>query len=135
MAADEERKVWPRLYHGEWVPSAPAAPLEKAVAEAREVLAGHPVSVSNPRNPRVAAEDALRALLAALDADPWQTARLEAEADAKEAESIIRTIVENHFARITERGVLVYGQPVAYTGFAAAIHWLARRDAEKGERP
>lgn len=42
------------------------ADLAAAIREAESVLAGHPVSVENPKNPRVAAEDALRTALTAL---------------------------------------------------------------------
>ena len=52
-----------------------------------------------------------------------------AGAEVREAAEIIRRIVTNHDARITERGVLVYGQPCMSTGFVEAIEWLSRYDA------
>ena len=52
-----------------------------------------------------------------------------ASAGIGEAAKIIRRIVTNHDARITERGVLVYGRPSVSTGFVDAIEWLRRYDA------
>ena len=52
-----------------------------------------------------------------------------ASAGIGEAAKIIRRIVTNHDARITERGVLVYGRPCMSTGFVEAIEWLSRYDA------
>lgn len=46
-----------------------------------------------------------------------------------EAEPVIRRIVENHDARLADRGILVYDQPFSDTGFVPAIHWLAAWDA------
>ena len=43
----------------------------------------------------------------------------------EEAERHLRTILDNHHARLTERGILVWGQPVAETGFAEALRFLA----------
>jgi hypothetical protein len=60
----------------------------------------------------------------------------ELETEVAGADAIVRTIIENHFARITERGILVHGQPVADTGFVPAIRWLARRAlAPQEDRP
>ena len=55
-----------------------------------------------------------------------------ASAGIGEAAKIIRRIVTNHDARITERGVLVYGRPSVSTGFVEAIEWLRRYDAARG---
>ena len=66
----------------------------------------------------------LRALLAAGPEAP------PPPSDAvREAAERLRRIVTNHDARITERGVLVYGQPCMSTGFVEAIEWLSRYDA------
>jgi len=110
----------------------PATPLEKAVEEAREVLAGHPVSVSNPRNPRVAAEDALRSLLAAL------------YADRGEAEATLRPFADFASIKLTMRGTPLAGEWFAVESkagaaaltagdFARARRYFARRE-EKGEK-
>ena len=48
-----------------------------------------------------------------------------------EAVGVIRRITENHAARLTERGILVYGKPVANTGFVEALEFLASLDGGK----
>ncbi len=94
----------------------PATPLEKAVEEAREVLAGHPVSVSNPRNPRVAAEDALRSLLAAL------------YADRGEAEKALRPFAAiGADATVAEMAALAESEPHAGHG-KFGIMWRTHKD-------
>lgn len=49
--------------------------------------------------------------------------------EVAEAAEIIRAILTGHSARLSERGVLIYGQPLQSTGFPAAIEWLRRYDA------
>ena len=70
---------------------------------------------------------ALRALLAAGPEAP------PPPSDAvREAAEIIRAILTGHSARLSERGVLIYGPPRSNTGFPAAIEWLRRYDAARG---
>jgi len=78
----------------------------------------------------------LRAALAEREAVTQAHMELRAQAEDKLAEAVgvIHRIVENHMARLTERGILVYGQPVADTGFVEALKFLAGIDEKEGER-
>lgn len=53
-------------------------------------------------------------------------------AAVREAAEIIRSIITCHSARLSERGVLLYGPPREGTGFPAAIEWLRRYDSARG---
>ena len=77
--------------------------------------------------PKRVAKEALEALLAAGPEAP------PPPSDAvREAAEIIRAILTGHSARLSERGVLIYGPPRSNTGFPAAIEWLRRYAAARG---
>ena len=100
-----------------------APPAGAEVREAAEVLAEWDKEEVRRASPSV------RRLVRALSALAVKPSAQPAGDAVREAAERLRRIVTNHDARITERGVLVYGQPCMSTGFVEAIEWLSRYDA------